>query len=206
VVVASDGITTLIRTAAPEHEKRSSSRDADARVNPHAWQSVANVKIYAQNVRNALIAADPTHRVAYEASTATYLTKLDMLDAEIRAIVAGIPAERRRVMTTHEAFAYFAEAYGVEMVGLQGPAPAAEPSAKDMAALISQIREQRIAAVFMESVVDPRVLARIANDTGVKVGGTLYSDALTGPGGPAPTYIELMRHNVRVLGSALTGG
>ena len=170
---------------------------------PHAWQSVANVKIYAANIRDGLIAADPAGKGAYEANAVAYLAKLDALDREVRDTVAKIPADRRRIITTHDAFGYFKDAYGLDFVAPQGVSTESEPSAKDVARIISQIRRQKIPAIFMENISDPRLLKRIGDETGAKIGGTLYSDALTDEKGPAPTYIDLIRHNIRTLSAAL---
>ncbi len=171
---------------------------------PHAWQSVGNVKLYAANIRDGLIAADPAGKSAYEANTAAYVAKLDALDKEVRETVAKIPADRRRIITTHDAFGYFKDAYGLDFVAPQGVSTESEPSAKDVARIITQIKRQKIPAVFMENISDPRLLKRIADETGAKIGGTLYSDALTDEKGPAPTYIDLIRHNIKQLSAALT--
>jgi len=194
-VVASKGIKPLERAASGGH--------SHGRVDPHAWQSVANVKVYATNVRDGLIAADPTGKATYDANAAAYLEKLDALDKEVRDTIAKIPTDRRRVLTTHDSFGYFAAAYGIQMVAPQGVSTESEPSAKDVAALITQIKNKKISGVFMENVTDPRLIQRISAETGAKGGGTLYSDALTDPKGPAPTYIDLIRHNIRTLSQAL---
>jgi len=171
---------------------------------PHAWQSVANVKLYVGNIRDGLIAADPTGKAAYEANATAYLAKLDALDREVRDAVAKIPADRRRVITTHDAFGYFQDAYGLEFIAPQGVSTESEASAKDVARIIAQIKRQKIPAIFMENISDPRLLKRIADETGAKAGGTLYSDALTDQKGPAPSYIDLMRHNLKQIAAALT--
>jgi zinc/manganese transport system substrate-binding protein len=170
---------------------------------PHAWQSVANVKLYVTNIRDGLIAADPAGKAAYEANAAAYLAKLDALDREVRDGVAKIPADRRRIITTHDAFGYFKDAYGLDFIAPQGVSTESEASAKDVARIITQIKRQKIPAIFMENISDPRLLKRISDETGAKVGGTLYSDALTDEKGPAPTYIDLIRHNIRTLSAAL---
>ncbi len=171
---------------------------------PHAWQSVPNVKIYVANIRNGLIAADPAGKAAYEANAAAYLEKLDALDRDVRDTVAKIPPERRKIITTHDAFGYFEGAYGMDFIAPQGVSTDSEASARDVARIIQQIRKQKIPAVFLENISDPRLLKRIADETGVKLGGTLYSDALTDEKGDAPTYIDLIRHNIRTLSAALT--
>ena len=162
------------------------------------------MKIYAANIRDGLIAADPAGKAAYEANAAAYLAKLDALDKEVRETVAKIPADRRRIITTHDAFGYFKDAYGLDFVAPQGVSTESEASAKDVARIIAQIKRQKIPAVFMENISDPRLLKRIADETGAKIGGTLYSDALTDEKGPAPTYIDLIRHNIKQLSAALT--
>jgi zinc/manganese transport system substrate-binding protein len=173
--------------------------DAD----PHAWQSVANAKIYVVNIRDGLIAADPAGKSAYEANAAAYLAKLEALDTEVKAAVGKIPADRRKIITTHDAFGYFGAAYGVAFIAPQGVSTESEVSARDVAKIITQIRKQKIPAVFLENVTDKRLLERIAQEGGARIGGTLYSDALTDEKGLAPTYIDMMRHNVKQLSAAL---
>ena len=194
MIVATRGIKP--RKAADDH----GHGDAD----PHAWQSVANAKLYVANIRDALVAADPAGKDAYEANAAAYAAKLDALDAEVKAAIEKIPADRRRIITTHDAFGYFAAAYGVTFVAPQGVSTEAEVSAKDVARIITQIRKQKIPAVFLENVTDKRLLERIGAESGARIGGTLYSDALTDEKGAAPTYLDMMRHNVKQLAAALT--
>jgi zinc/manganese transport system substrate-binding protein len=173
--------------------------DAD----PHAWQSVANARIYVTNIRDALGAADPVNAEAYRANAEAYLTKLDALDREVREAIANIPESRRKVISTHDAFGYFAAAYGVEFIAPLGVSTESEASARDIARIITQIRTSKIPAVFLENISDPRLIRRISAETGARVGGTLYSDSLTGEKGDAPTYIDMVRHNIRALTSAL---
>ncbi len=196
VVVASKGVKPRPTAGGHGHGHSHGS-------DPHAWQSVGNVKTYAANIRDGLIAADPPGKSIYEANATAYLAKLDALDKEVRETVAKIPADRRRIITTHDAFGYFKDAYGLDFIAPQGVSTESEASAKDVARIITQIKRQKIPAVFMENISDPRLLKRIADETGAKVGGTLYSDALTEEKGPAPTYIDLIRHNIRTLSAAL---
>ena len=199
IVVATKGIKPLERAGEHGHD-----HDHDhGRADPHAWQSVANAKIYVANIRDALIAADPAGKDVYLANAAAYLAKLDALERDVREVIAKIPADRRRVITSHSAFGYFQDAYGVSFTAPQGVSTEAEASAKDVAAIIAQIKKQKAAAVFLENVTDPRLVEQIARETGAKVGGTLYSDALTDDKGDATTYIDLIRHNLRQLASAL---
>jgi zinc/manganese transport system substrate-binding protein len=188
IVVATQGIAPL-----------KIGSDAD----PHAWQSVANAKIYVANIRDALGGADPANAAIYRANAQTYLAKLDALDREVREAIAKIPESRRKVISTHDAFGYFAAAYGVEFIAPLGVSTESEASARDIAGIISQIRTSKIPAVFLENISDPRLIRRISAETGAKVGGTLYSDSLTGEKGDAPTYIDMVRHNIRALTSAL---
>jgi len=193
-VVASRGIGPRGTTRAQDH----------AVSDPHAWQSVANAKLYVGNIRDGLIAVDAAEKKVFEANATTYLAKLDALDSEIKAAIEGIPPARRKVITAHSAFGYFGDAYGIEFIAPEGLSTEAEPSARDIAKLIQQIRRENIPALFLENVADPRLLQRIAAETGVKIGGKLYSDALSPPDGPAATYIEMMRSNVHELARALT--
>jgi zinc/manganese transport system substrate-binding protein len=195
-VVATKGIKPRKQAA---HGHSHGHDDTD----PHAWQSVANAKIYVANILAALIAADPAGKAAYEANAKAYLEKLDALDKEVRAAVATIPQERRRIITSHDAFGYFQAAYGIEFIAPQGVSTESEASARDVGRIITQIKRQKIPAVFLENVTDPRLIQRIAAESGAKVGGQLYSDALTDAKGAAPTYIDMIRYNIKQLVSAL---
>lgn len=188
IVTASDGIA---------------ERDINNKADPHAWQSVINVKGYVSNIREALVAVDPSGAAAYRANATAYLAKLDALDAEVRAAVAAIPEARRQVISSHDAFGYLADEYGITFVAPQGVSTDSEPSAQDLAKIITQVKMAKIPAVFLENISDPRLMRRIAADTGAKIGGTLYSDSLTAENGDAPTYIDMVRHNIKALTSAL---
>jgi zinc/manganese transport system substrate-binding protein len=194
-VVASDGVKPR-RMAGDQHGHSHGASD------PHAWQSVANVKIYIANIRDALSKVDAAGRDRYEANAKAYLEKLDALEREMHETVARVPADGRRIITTHDAFGYFSDAYGVAFIAA-GISTESAPSAGELARIIAQVKRQKIPAVFLENVTDPRLMQQIARETGAKIGGTLYSDALSEPGGPAPTYIDMMRNNIRELGKAL---
>jgi len=193
VVVASKGITPRNGTRLRDHSVS----------DPHAWQSVANAKLYIGNIREGLTAIEAAEKEIFEANATAYLARLDALDGEIKAAIAAIPPARRKVITTHSAFGYFSDAYGIEFIAPEGLSTEAEPSARDIAKLIEQTRRENVPALFVENVSDPRLLQQIAAETGVRIGGELYSDALSPPDGPAATYIEMMRSNVRELTSAL---
>jgi zinc/manganese transport system substrate-binding protein len=170
---------------------------------PHAWQSVAGAKLYVQNIRDGLIAADPDGESTYRSNADYYLAKLDALEEEILAAIGKIPPERRQIITTHDAFGYFGTAYGFRFIAPEGISTETEPSARDIAKIIRQIKAAKIPAVFLENITDPRLMKRIAAETGAKIGGALFSDALSPPEGPASTYTDMMRHNVRELSAAL---
>ncbi len=174
-------------------------------IDPHAWQSIADVKIYIANIRDGLAAIDPAGKATYDANAAAYLVKLDELERAVKAAIDGIPADRRKIITTHDAFGYFGAAYGIAFIAPEGVLTEAEPSAKDVAKIITQIKKQKIPAVFLENISDPRLMDQIARETGAIIGGTLYSDALSESGGPAATYIDMMRHNIREFTKALVG-
>ena len=197
-VEAAKGIAT-IRT-----RERDRHAHGHGSVDPHGWQSVANAKLYVAHIRDALVKADPTGREVYERNATDYLARLERLEDEVKATVARIPAERRKVIMSHEAFAYFERDHGLDFIAPQGVSTEAEASAKDVARIIAQIRREKIPAVFLENVSDPRLIERIAEETGARIGGRLYSDALSGEGGPAATYIDMMRHNIRAFSEALS--
>jgi zinc/manganese transport system substrate-binding protein len=173
--------------------------DAD----PHAWQSVANAKQYVINIRDALAAADSPDADYFAKKTAAYLAKLEALDGEVRQAVGQIPESRREVISTHDAFGYFASRYGIRFIAPLGVSTEAEANARDIAAIIKQVKAAHIPAVFLERISDPRLMRRISAETGAKIGGTLYSDSLSDEKGDAPTYIDMVRHNIRTLTSAL---
>lgn len=214
IVVATKGITP--RTGFVDHDDDEKPKGKDKHdhakegghdhggIDPHAWQSIANAKIYVANVRDGLIAADPDGRDAYTANAAAYTAKLDALEAEVKSSMAKIPADQRRIITSHDAFGYFGEAYGLTLIAPEGVSTESEASAKDVGRIIRQIKAQKIPAVFVENVTDPRLIQRIAKESGAKVGGTLYSDALSDDKGPASTYIDMMHSNVRELSTALS--
>jgi zinc/manganese transport system substrate-binding protein len=195
VIVASKGVKPLKMVTHAGHDHG----DTD----PHAWQSVANAKLYVANIRDALIAADPAGKVTYEKNATAYLAQLDELDRDIKEAIARIPVDRRKIITSHEAFGYFKAAYGVDFIAPQGVSTEADVSAKDVARIIRQIKAQKIPAVFMENVSDTRLLKQIAAESGARIGGDLFSDALSAANGPASTYILMMRHNVKQLEVAL---
>lgn len=197
LVVASDGVHILRGDA--DGPPAGGSLAAD----PHAWQDPGNARTYARNIALALARVDPGGAADYLARFENFASRVEALDLSIRAKVAALPADRRRVVSSHDAFRYLGRAYGLEFLAPVGVTGEAQPSAAQVAALIRQIRAERIPAVFVESISDPRLLERIRSETGARIGGTLYSDALSPAGGEAPTYLQMMTHNLRTLVEAL---
>jgi zinc/manganese transport system substrate-binding protein len=203
VTVASKGVKTVAGSHDHDHAE-DHGHDHGDHPDPHAWQNVANAKLYVANIRDGLSAADPDHASLYAANAAAYTQKLDALDAEIRAALGAIPEERRRIITTHDSFGYFSAAYGMRFLAPQGISTDSEAGPKDVARIIRQIRRDKVPAVFVESIADPRLMQQIARESGAKVGGRIYSDALSAPGGPAPGYLEMMRSNLSAFRDALS--
>ncbi|MEM6634492.1 MAG: zinc ABC transporter substrate-binding protein [Pseudomonadota bacterium] len=170
---------------------------------PHAWQSLENAVIYVDNITAALAKADPSNAGTFYQNRAAYVAEIEALGDEVRALMAALPEDRRTIVTSHDAFGYFAEEYDLTFEAPQGLSTESEPSAADVAEMITQIREEGIAAVFVESITDNRLLEQIASETGAAIGGTLYSDALSNDNGPASTYLDMMRHNANTLAGAL---
>ena len=170
---------------------------------PHAWQSLGHALAYVDNIAAALAKADPGNAGAFNRNRDAYAAEIEALDTEIRKIVAGLPAASRTVVTSHDAFRYFGRDYGLTFIAPQGLSTESEASAKDVVRLIQQIRDGGIRAVFIENIGDSRLLERIADETGATIGGTLYPGALSGPDGPAQTYLDMMRHNAMTLAQAL---
>ncbi|OGB47910.1 MAG: metal ABC transporter substrate-binding protein [Burkholderiales bacterium RIFCSPLOWO2_12_67_14] len=199
-VVASRGIKPLHNEEAGEH-KGHGHEEAD----PHAWQSVPNVMVYVGNIAKGLCEADASGCDSYQRNAATYNAELKALDTDIRAIWAAIPTTQRKVITSHDAFGYYASAYGVKFLAPQGVSTDSEASAKGVAQLVRQIKKEQIKALFVESISDPRLIAQIGRETGVKPAGELFSDSLSDARGPAPSYLTMMRFNTTALTQAVQG-
>jgi zinc/manganese transport system substrate-binding protein len=189
-VTATDGVAPIAPTEPGETEPVP---------DPHAWQDPRNVIIYADNIARALATIDPAHAEAYRQRCQTYKAELEALDSQVRSALEEIPADKRRVITSHDAFAYYGRAYGVTFLAAEGLNTDSEPSAKSLAELIRQIRREGIKALFLENISDPRLVEQVARDTGTNPGPPLYSDALSRPNGPAPTYIRMIEYNTAAL-------
>ncbi len=189
------------------HEDAASHEGHDhGPIDPHAWQDLSNGVVYARNIADGLAEADPANAEGYRQRAAAYVAEMQALDAEVKAELATIPQDRRKVVTSHDAFGYFARAYGVEFIAPEGVSTESEASAADVAAIISQIRAEGITGVFVESITNSRLIEQIARETDAHVGGTLYSDALSDASGPAPTYLDMFRNNTRKILDALKLG
>ena len=186
-----------------EHAEAAHDHHDHGAFDPHAWQSLRNAVTYVDNITAALAEADPANAADFYQNRAAYVAEIEALDAEIHEILAGLPADRRIVVTSHDAFQYFGRDYGLTFLAPQGLSTESEASAQDVARLIERIRDDGISAVFVENITDSRLLEQIANETGATIGGTLYPGALSGSDGPAPTYLKMMRHNAMTLAEAL---
>lgn len=205
LVKASGSKATVVAVADSISPKRKSKGGA---IDPHAWHDPNNVLTYANQVARTLAAAEANKPDGsfYFVAVADYHKELERLDSDILAAMRRIPKERRRVITSHDAFGHFAAAFEVEFIAPLGVSTEAQASAKGVARLIDQIKREKIRAVFVENITDPRLIEQIARETGAKIGGKLYSDALSTKAGPAPTYLAMMRHNVRLLTAAMAPG
>lgn len=203
VVTLSDGITP--RANEEEEEGHDHDGHDHGPNDPHAWQDLTNGAVYVRNIATALCRLDQPGCPVYEANAAIYIADIQTLDAEVKARLAAIPAAERKVITTHDAFGYFGAAYGVTFLAPEGISTESEASAATVARLIDQVRSEGVKALFIENMSDPRLVQQIARETGAVLGGQLYADALSSATGPAPTYLDMFRHNVDLLVPALQG-
>ncbi|TKR56471.1 metal ABC transporter substrate-binding protein [Allopusillimonas ginsengisoli] len=180
---------------AHDHAHDHAHSHAAGDVDPHAWQDLSNGIIYATNIAEGLSRADPANSASYRSRADIYIKRMQKLDAEIKAVLKDIPKDRRTVITTHDAFGYFAQAYGIRFISVAGFSSAAEPSAKDLALIIDNAKKHHVSGVFFENISSNKIMDQIARETGAKRGGTLYSDALASPGEPAGTYLGMFSWN-----------
>lgn len=194
IITASTGVTPVI------------GEGEDAGKNdPHAFQSIPNVRIYVKNIAAALCAADAVDCETFKTNASIYDSKLVALDAEVRAAITSIPEAKRTIITSHDAFGYFGHEYGLKFLAPEGISTDSEASAAGLATLVDQIKSSKASALFIENMSDPRLISQISDETGIKIGGSLYSDALSAAEGPASTYIDMMRSNVKVIKGAILG-
>ena len=190
-LVASQGIKPRSMPAEEGH--------GHEQTDPHAWQDPTNVVLYVKNIAKSLSSLDPQGADSYQKNSDTYIKELNALDAYAKEQMAGLTSQQRQVITSHDAFGYFGAHYQIRFLAPQGVSPEGEPSAKEVAQLIRQIKHDKIRAVFVENMSNPKLLAQIAKDTGVTLGPKLYVDALSGPSEPGSSYLKLMQHNVTQL-------
>ncbi|HEJ8715248.1 TPA: metal ABC transporter substrate-binding protein [Klebsiella michiganensis] len=192
LVVASRGVKT-----------HTLEEDGATVTDPHAWNSAANGALYAQNILNGLVKADPEDKLALEASGKRYISQLNEIDRWAKSQFTAIPQAKRKVLTSHDAFGYFGRAYGVTFLAPQGLSSESEASAAQVAALIRQIKADEVHTWFMENQLDPRLVKQIASATGAQPGGELYPEALSQPGGVADSYVKMLRHNVELIAASM---
>lgn len=202
-LIAASGVKGAVVVASSGIDIRHLTEDGKAVPDPHAWNSAANGARYAANIARALIEADPANAADYKMKDGQYEAELRALDSWAHGEVDALPADKRKVITSHDAFGYMGDAYGITFHAPLGFSTEAEASASDIAALIDQIKREHIKAVFLESSIDPRLVEQIAAATGARLGGTLYAEALSPPDGPAPSYAQMFRYNVALLVSAM---
>lgn len=201
-LITSTETPATVVTASKGVIARTLDEDGELIADPHAWHNLANAEIYVHNITKALSAADPANKADYQRNSQAYLQKIYRLLAEAKAKFAALPAGNRRIVTSHDAFGYLGQAYGIDFMAPQGLSTEREPSAAEVAALITQIRQAHVKAVFIENIKDARLLKQIAEESGAHIGGTLYSDALAAKG-PASTFIGLFEYNLNTLYDAL---
>lgn len=210
VVVASKGVSPrLMDEEHGEHEEHEEGHDAHHHHqdheagDPHAWQDVSNVRIYVKNITEALVAAMPDKGDTLRERAKAYDAKLEKLDKWVRSEIAAIPSEQRKIITSHDAFGYFGKAYGVTFLSPQGISTEAEPSARQFAKLVKQIRSEKVRRVFFKNLASPKLATQLASDAGASVGKPIYSDALSKAEGPASSYIDMMHYNVEQFKEAM---
>lgn len=213
LVAASDGITVRKFAEGESHDDHDHDHDHGhdhgqeghnhGPLDPHAWQDLRNGVIYARNIGQALAKVDPANAAKYQQRTDAYVAKLEALQAKTVQTFAAIPQARRKVVSSHDAFGYFGQAYGVTFIPVAGLSTMSEPSAAGFAAVVKQVHDEKVPAIFIENIGNSKLAEQLARETGAKVGGTLYSDALSKPGQPGATYLGMFEWNVQQLASAL---
>lgn len=203
VVLASEGVKALKMEAEEEPGHEADSHKHGTVSDPHAWQDLANGRRYVSNIAKALADAAPDRAAAFQASAEAYSKRLAELDSWVRGEIDSVPKSKRKMLTTHDAFGYFGKAYGIALLAPQGISTEAEPTAKDLAKLARQMKTEKVKAIFLENMSNPRLIEQLAKDAGATVGGTLYADALSAKDGPAPTYEAMFHHNIPLIRDAM---
>lgn len=210
VVTVSKGVKSREMEEEEEHghdhgKKKEHGHHHHEGKDPHAWQSLKNGLLYVKNIADGLCKADATGCDVYRKNAADYSAEIEALDKQVREDIGKLAKAKRKVITSHDAFGYFGDAYGVTFVAPVGVSTESEASAADVAKLIRQIKKEKITALFVENISDPRLIEQIGRETGIKPGGALYSDALSEKDGPASTYIAMFKHNIGLLTQAMAG-
>ena len=206
VVVATQGVKTREMTSEEKEQHEHARAKHEHKIDPHAWQALSNALFYVDNIAQGLSSVDPAGAVAYQANAAAYKARLIDLDRWVKTEFAAIPQAKRRMITSHDALGYFGTGYGITILSPMGFSTESEASAGDIAKLIRQIRQEKITAIFIENVTDPRLMEQVAKESGATLGGELYSDALSKPGEPAATYIDMFKNNVTKIVTAMRKG
>jgi ABC-type Zn uptake system ZnuABC Zn-binding protein ZnuA len=207
-VVVTQGIELIPAEGAARAESgdEHAAEDEHGEFDPHVWHDVANTMKMVEAIRDALAAADATNAASYTANADTYLAELKDLDGFVAARSGSLPAERRKLVTSHDTFAYFARRYGYEVVGTalgSATTESADPSAGEIAALVEQIKVAGVPVIFAENIQNAGVTEQIAEEAGVELGPSLYTDALGQPGSDGDTYMKMVRYNVESIVTAL---
>ena len=192
-------VSRRAHTLAAEEEHPVSGRQLPEAIDQHAWLDPRNGAIYVGNIAAALVRLDPPNAASYRANAAAYTSEIQSVDDWARKQLADVPAVRRRALASHDSLQYLANAYGITLLAVNGWTNNSEPSAAELATLARRIRADRVKALFLDSVTDPRAMRRIADETGAVIGGTLYGDALSPKGGEADSYLNMLRHDVAAL-------
>jgi len=192
-VVASEGVST-----------RKMEEDGKTITDPHVWNDPSNGIVWTRNIVKALSAADPEDAAAFKANGDKYIAELQAIDAQAKATFGAIAKDKRKVLTTHDAYGYFGRAYGVKFLAPLGISTEAEASAADVSKLIGQIKKEGVKAYFLENSNDPRLVEQIAKATGAEPGGTLYVESLSDASGPAPSYTAMLKRDIELMSAAMT--
>ncbi len=203
-LIKASGYKGKINVASDGIETRKMDDDGKTVTDPHVWNDPKNGIVWARNIAKVLSAADPEDAADFNANADKLVADLTALDAYTRKAISGIPEDKRKVLTTHDAFGYFGRAYGVTFLAPQGISTEAEASAASVGKLIKQIRKEGVKVYFLENSNDPRLVQQIAKETGAQSGGTLYVESLSTPEGPAPTYLKMLKSNIDALVAAMS--
>jgi zinc/manganese transport system substrate-binding protein len=203
-LTASSGYKGKIVVAAEKVTPRTMTENGGAiATDPHAWQDPGNAILYVQAIADGLASANPSGAATYRDAASRYIAQIVQTETWIETTLAAIPPDRRRIITTHDAFGYYGARFGIELLSAEGISTESEPTAKTIAALVRQIEREKVRAVFIEHMTSPRIAQMLVRETGAILGGTVYSDALSPPGGPAPSYLDMLRHNTTQFAKAM---